>query len=123
MESANGRPHADRMTRSIAAPSEPRRSAPTRWVSSCRACSSSIRSSRTGTAPSWTTRPESWLRLVTITRQPSWPGSSGRTCSASRALSSRTSIARPAIMLRNLAERASSDSTVGDFSAPIEAKR
>ena len=53
------------------------------------------------------TRPVSWLRLVTTTRQPGEPGSSGRTCSASRALSSTISIRRPASWLRYSAACAS----------------
>ena len=58
------------------------------------------RSSVSGTAPSPATRPVSWLRLVTRTRQPGEPGSSGRTWSASRALSSTTSMRLPASRLR-----------------------
>ena len=54
------------------------------------------RSSASGRAPSAAIRPVSWLRLVTTTTQPGDPGSSGRTCSASRALSNTTSTRRPA---------------------------
>src|SRR5262249_55705893 len=46
------------------------------------------------------TRPVSWSRLVTSTRLPGEPGSSGRTCSASRALSSTTRTRRVASRLR-----------------------
>ncbi|WP_460916190.1 hypothetical protein [Plantactinospora veratri] len=46
------------------------------------------------------TRSASWLRLVTSTAQPGDPTSSGRTWSASRALSSTTSIRRPASLAR-----------------------
>lgn len=57
-------------------------------------------------APSRATRPRSWLRLVTTTRLPV-PGSSGRTWSASRALSSSISVRLPASRLRSRPERSS----------------
>jgi hypothetical protein len=57
-------------------------------------------SSATGCASWVAIRGVSWLRLVTTTKQPGAPGSRGRTWSASRALSSRSSIRRPAPRLR-----------------------
>jgi len=49
----------------------------------------------------------SGLRLVSTTTQPGLPGSGGRTCAASRALSRTTRIFRPASRLRYSAARAS----------------
>ena len=86
---------------STASGSAATRSAPSRRASSSRASSARRAGpAASGCAPSAATRPGSWLRLVTRTRQPGAPGSSGRTCSASRALSSTTSIRRPASRLR-----------------------
>ena len=73
---------------------------PRRRASSSRASASVSTSRASGDAPSAATRLVSWLRLVTMTRQPGLAGSSGRTCSTSRALSSSTSIRRPARRLR-----------------------
>ena len=58
-----------------------------------------------GTAPSAATSPVISLRLVTTTRQPGEPGSSGRTWAPLRALSKTISIRLPSSMLRNRADR------------------
>ena len=74
-----------------------RRSAPAA-APTASAGGSRSRSSRR--APSLATSPASASRLVTTATQAGVPGSSGRTCSASLALSSTTSIRRPASRLR-----------------------
>jgi hypothetical protein len=51
-------------------------------------------------------RPRNWLRLVTMTNPPV-PGNSGRTCSASLALSSRINARIPESVLRSSADRSS----------------
>ena len=60
-----------------------------------------------GTAPSAATSPVSSLRLVTTTREPGEPGSSGRTWATLRALSRTMSSRLPSSMLRNRAARPS----------------
>ena len=60
-----------------------------------------------GVAPSAATSPVSSDRLVTTTSDPGEPGSSGRTWSLSRALSSTISTRLPSSMLRNSPARLS----------------
>src|SRR2546430_13551770 len=55
------------------------------------------------------TSPARLSRLVTSTAHEGWPGSRGRTCSTDEALSSRTSIRRPTVTVRNWAARSSTD--------------
>ena len=86
--------------------------APSRRTSSSQASASESTSKLSGYAPSVATRPVSRLRLVMSTGQPEWPGSSGRTWSASATLSSRTSIRWPASRLRYRAACASTDSGI-----------
>ena len=79
---------------------------PARLRASMSRASASLSTSRvTGTAPSAATRPLSWLRLVTTTREPGEPGSSGRTWAAPVALSSTIRTRSPATRLRNRAAR------------------
>jgi hypothetical protein len=88
-----------------AAGSAATRPAPSRRASRSSASPGSSTPSGTGRPPSVAISPVSWWRLVTMTRPVPPPGSSGRTWSASRALSSRISIRRPASRLRNSAVR------------------
>ena len=80
------------------------RSAPSRAATSAAASAGASTSSGSGRAPA-TTSPVSCDRLVTRTMQPPLPGSSGRTWSASRALSSSSSIRLPASQVRSSALR------------------
>ena len=83
------------------------RFSPMRRASSWRASRTVIRSTVTGRAPSVTIRPDKSSRLVTTTRHPGDPGSSGLTWSASAALSRTTRTRRPARKLRYRAAWAS----------------
>ena len=92
---------AQRAMMSATAPgSAATRSAPRRRASRSRASATDSMSSVSRLAPSVATSGVSWLRLVTMARHPGEPGSSGRTCPASRALSSTTSTRLPASRLR-----------------------
>ena len=82
------------------------RSGPSRAASSRTPSSAPSGPSRSGRAPSAAASPASDDRLVTTTRHPALPGSSGRTCAASRALSSTISTRRPASTLRYNPHRA-----------------
>ena len=105
--SASGNPaHAARIS-PTGSGSAATRPGPRRRASSSSASASVSRPRVTGWAPSVVIRPMSWSRLVTSTRHPGEPGSSGRTWSASRALSSTTSTRRPATRLRYSAAWAS----------------
>src|SRR5215470_8301972 len=98
--SASGNP-AHRVVISNTGPgSAATRLAPSRYTSNSRASATDNRSTVTDRAPSTAIRLVSRLRLVTTTTHPSEPGSNGRTCAASRALSNTTNTRRPATMLR-----------------------
>ena len=100
MASASGSPAHSLISCAVAAGSAASLSAPSRPASRSRASAWGRRPSLIGQAPSIVTSPASWRRLVTTTRQPGPPGSSGRIWSASRTLSSSTSIRLPANRLR-----------------------
>ena len=108
MLSASGSPAHNRISSSAAGRSPATRSAPRRRASSSCASASASTSRVSGEAPSAATSGVSWLRLVTMTRQPGLAGSSGRTCSTSRALSRRTRIRLSASTLRYRPDCASS---------------
>nr|WP_229812205.1 hypothetical protein [Lentzea flava] len=82
------------------------------------ASASGSTSSVTRCAPPETTSPLSRLRLVTSTALDDTPGSSGRTCSALKALSSNTSTRRPASTLRYIPARPSRSSGSDFWSIP-----
>jgi hypothetical protein len=88
--------------------------------SSSTASSSDSNDSVTRSAPSRATRPDSLLRLVTSTRHPETPGSSGRTWLVVAALSNTTRTRRPASRDRYSADRDSRSAGIavaGTFSA------
>ena len=100
--SASGSPAECSTIAATAADSAAARSAPSRLTTSSAASCASSTSSGTGRAPS-TTSPVSCDRLVTSTMQPGLPGSSGRTWSASCALSRSSSIRLPSSSVRSSA--------------------
>ena len=100
MLSASGSRAHRSMISPTASGSPATRASPSRRASRSLASAVVSRSRLTGQAPSAATRPARSLRLVTITRHPGEPGSSGRTWPASRALSSTTSTRLPATWLR-----------------------
>ena len=106
IDTASGNRAHSLIRSATAAGSAASRCGPSRQASSWAASASVNRPSATGCAPSAATRPVSRLRLVIRTRLPFPPGSSGRTCSASRALSRTMSIRRPASRLRYRPARA-----------------
>jgi hypothetical protein len=100
-DSANGS-RAQNSIRSTTTPGSAATLAAPRRAASSSAASWSVNTpSRTGRATSWATRLPRWSRLVTSTRQLALPGNRGRTCSASRTLSSRINIRRSASRLRH----------------------
>ncbi len=74
-------------------------------------------------APSVATRPANGLRLVTITRLPRPPGSSGRTWSISRALSRSTSTRLRESRLRYIPICPSKPSGICGAGTPSECSR
>ena len=99
VRASGSRAHAAMMS-STASGSLSTRLAPSRRARRSPASAAVSRFSVSGYAPSVATRPVRWLRLVTMARHPDEPGSSGRTCSTSRALSSTTSTRLPLSRLR-----------------------
>jgi hypothetical protein len=87
MFTAKGRRAHRPISSSAAACSLVMRAGPSRRTSSSRASLVVSRSTVSGMAPSRAIRSVSRLRLVISTMQPAAPGSKGRTCSGSRALS------------------------------------
>ena len=107
MPSASGSLAHSSMISSAASGSAATRSRPSLRASISRASAWLSTSSVISAAPSAATSPASSLRLVTTTRQPGEPGSSGRTWAALVALSSTTRIRLPSTRLRYMAARSS----------------
>ncbi len=115
MRMASGRKPQAATTSRAASRSERTRSSPTIFVKSASASSGDITSRSTRCAPA---RPVIRTRDVTSAAQPAVPGSSGRTCAASRALSSSTSTRRPSSTERYSAARSSRESGIAESGVP-----
>ena len=112
---ASGSPAQASSSSAVASGSAAARSSPTTLTNSFSASSSSstLRSTSRVLARSGIR-----LRVVTSTADDAVPGSSGRTWAASRALSSTTSIRRPASVVRYLAARSASSTGMSRPSTP-----